>query len=156
SIQYTVRHYQFGFRTGAVAVGPQRAGCEAKRMQDRESCAIRVDFEYRAISSAAALGRSSIKRAACQQQTALGECSVAIAVKHTRKGREIEKIRESSSIRTDRKNVSGMESASTRSHSVEPATRQNQVCCGILPVTGVEIVQVGESDAVGVDGKYIS
>src|SRR5215475_2731567 len=106
SIQYTVRHYQFGFRTGAVAVGPQRAGCEAKRMQDRESCAIRVDFEYRAISSAAALGRSSIKRAACQQQTALGECSVAIAVKHTRKGREIEKIRESSSIRTDRKNVS--------------------------------------------------
>src|SRR5262245_58987017 len=60
SIQNTVRQNQFGLRTGAVAVGPKRAGREAKRMQDRKGRAISVDFEYRAVTGGAALRRSSV------------------------------------------------------------------------------------------------
>src|SRR5262249_7935112 len=104
SIQSAVRQNQFGIRTGAVAIGPNCAGCDAKRMQDGKTRAIGVDFEYRAVTSAAALGRSSIQRAARQQQTALRKCAVAIAEKQTRNGWKIEKIRESGSIGIDRKN----------------------------------------------------
>src|SRR6185369_16878023 len=88
----------FGLGTGAFAVRPKRTGRGAKRMQDRESRAISVDFEYCSIASGAAFRRSSIQRVA----------------------------------------------------------RQNQVCRRILPVADVEIVQVCESDAIRVDGKYVS
>src|SRR5258705_326158 len=48
-----------------------------------------------------------------------------------------------------------MKSASARCHSEERTTRQNQVRCGILLVADVETVQIGETGAVGVDGKYV-
>src|SRR6267142_6382769 len=62
SIQGTVRQNQFGIGTGAVAIGPKRTRRDAKRMQDAKSCAISVDSDYCAITSAASLARSSIQR----------------------------------------------------------------------------------------------